>query len=1545
MVAVLVCLGFGAFVQAQQPARAPANPPIQVAQLGVVTRSSADSMVNVFVPAPREKRLLLSRAQRAVAEDRFSDSVRALGDLLESLESGRDRPAEQAGDYFILKVGSGEPPVSLRTEALRILGSMPSKGLQWYHLQYGAEAQRLLDTALTDGDISKLTEVTRRFFHTPAGYEAAMLLGRYHLDHGRPLAAALHLRRVAEAPAAAEIYEPELSLLLATCWFSAGDRQKAEQTLFSLRQRHPHSKFLIAGAEVPLFPEGGSAEQWLREHVAPPMQMVAGAADRWMMYRGDIQRNASVSGDAPLTNYRWYVPMASHQKDQDQVDAVRRHYLEHRLPALPAMHPLVLEDTVLFRTAWHLFAVDFESGKLKWHYPWNVDIDQQSFDGHEVPSPGIVGPRMNFIQQRTWQDAPYGQLSSDGKCVFVIDELGFASTQMSLRTLVQPGGRRLLNPGWPKGHNSLRALDLKQEGKLRWIVGGQTGEETQLADAFFLGPPLAVLQTLYVLAELTGEIQLVALDPDTGRLLWAQQLAHVEKSIDRNILRRLAGASPSFADGIMVCPTSAGAVVAVDVATRSLLWGYQYKHSSTSLRPTIFPTQYSGSPSQPGARWADATVTISGGRVLITPVESAELHCLDLLTGERKWTMPRGDFLFVGCVDKQTVLLVGKDKVQGFRLQDGQPAWDARPLPSASMPSGRGFLSGSAYYLPTTAAELVGIDVSTGQLSKPLRTQGVLGNLVCYENAVISQGVDRVASFYQVDPLRREVARRLEANPDDIWALSRQAEILLYDGRQKEALDVLRKAYRYQPQETRALLVSTLLDVLRGDYASNRELVAEVQQLLLHPEQHEEFLRLTATGLHAAGQRMDAFDAYLKIAGLGRRDAAGAGAADDEGMQQVDAHLEVCRERWLQTQLAEVMGDATDEERRKMRAAIDAQLDAAVQAESSNVLRQFARHFDGQPQADSARLKLAQRLLGQDRLLEAELLLTKAQQSSDPAVAGRATARRAALLTRAEHFDEAAACYRRLAAQWPEVECGDGMTGREWLAAVPADSPVGKALVAPKQWPAHVRATPTKETGRRLSSHTREYPLNILSIDHLRLPGVQAALNKGNAGIIVKDGLGNAVSQVGLATQNRTHIFTSNYMLTRGRFYGHLLVVSFGFDIVALDTLKATPDGGKRELWRKDLTQTLPGARATRRYLRPVTVTNPWSGSSYVARDQQGNPTGMLGPLTDCGITFVRGRALVCVDPIRGGLVWKRNDCTAGSELFGDEEALLVIPPNANAAQLYRTADGTWIRSASVPPPDRRWTSYGRRLLTWTEKPGQMVLRLYDPLTESDTWAYEFVTGSKGWLVEGDKVAVLEPGGKFLMINMADGSAEIETRLRPEPTLQGVYVVPNSDCYMVVTSKTPTETRANISIEPAPSATFSPMVNSRVYAFRRKTGELLWPDPVELDQFSLPLHQPTEIPVLTFLRRIQKTVPGRATKPIGSVLCLDKRTGKVLLRDDEIPALAHSFEIIANREAREISVTLPGKSVVFEFSDEPGEDVDPGEQGGAPSTGDGAATP
>ena len=134
---------------------------------------------------------------------------------------------------------------------------------------------------------------------------------------------------------------------------------------------------------------------------------------------------------------------------------------------------------------------------------------------------------------------------------------------------------------------------------------------------------------LYVLAEQKEEVRLLALDPATGDLWWSQQLSAVEQSLVQDPLRRHMGVSPSYADGILVCPTSTGALVGVDLANRSLLWAHCYvAGNNRGMRPPWVFMRANDEGGDGTAGWADSGVCIAGDRVLATPRDSDALLCL-----------------------------------------------------------------------------------------------------------------------------------------------------------------------------------------------------------------------------------------------------------------------------------------------------------------------------------------------------------------------------------------------------------------------------------------------------------------------------------------------------------------------------------------------------------------------------------------------------------------------------------------------------------------------------------------------------------------------------------------------------------------------------------------------------------------------------------------------------------------------------------------------------------------------------------------------------
>ena len=88
------------------------------------------------------------------------------------------------------------------------------------------------------------------------------------MEHGRPLAAALCFKRLAELPQAAEAFEPLLSVKLAICWVRAGMPSKALSALGHLDEKYADATVTIAGRErrVSELRQPGSRLVWvLRE--------------------------------------------------------------------------------------------------------------------------------------------------------------------------------------------------------------------------------------------------------------------------------------------------------------------------------------------------------------------------------------------------------------------------------------------------------------------------------------------------------------------------------------------------------------------------------------------------------------------------------------------------------------------------------------------------------------------------------------------------------------------------------------------------------------------------------------------------------------------------------------------------------------------------------------------------------------------------------------------------------------------------------------------------------------------------------------------------------------------------------------------------------------------------------------------------------------------------------------------------------------------------------------------------------------------------------
>ena len=70
-----------------------------------------------------------------------------------------------------------------------------------------------------------------------------------------------------------------------------------------------------------------------------------------------------------------------------------KRFVDQNFPALPSLHPLAVGDVLLMRSPRELIAVDIQTGKRIWLYPWDTDLAGWTVDGPFRPGTLTIPPR------------------------------------------------------------------------------------------------------------------------------------------------------------------------------------------------------------------------------------------------------------------------------------------------------------------------------------------------------------------------------------------------------------------------------------------------------------------------------------------------------------------------------------------------------------------------------------------------------------------------------------------------------------------------------------------------------------------------------------------------------------------------------------------------------------------------------------------------------------------------------------------------------------------------------------------------------------------------------------------------------------------------------------------------------------------------------------------------------------------------------------------------------------------------------------------------
>ncbi len=1279
--------------------------------------------LNIYLVRDREYSVLLETAAGLIGDGRATTAIRQLQDLLDAPQ-----------DVFVWDA-AGAVPQSARTEAIALLRSLPAGGRAEYERLFGADARRLLQEYQTSGNPAHLSTLLQRYRLTEAGANALELSAQTAMDHGRFVEAAANWRLWLEDRGGdanhcrTERLQAEIAAQLAAL-------EGVEIVLPPFDGRQPVS---FAGQTKP-------AEEWVQEFVATAtvgrnQNHSAGSAHA-IVARDDDVRTAVIPTSSPL----WVFGFADDQSDPtsgvEQVAHVERtlttaEILAHwqsgrtaqRIPCAGANVALVQDGCLLVKDYNSVTARDLHSGDVRWRFPLNGALEERI---GRIPVPDAAttatDPRAaaaQVFESEFVANSVLGSLTCDGRRVYFIDSTPADSAAESGE-----------GPA-PQVTNRLVAVRLGDDGQsggvLAWEFPPASRNRSDHRGWFLLGAPTPTPETLFVMEERDDEIHLLALDPATGALRWDQPVSLVDRGIDECAHRQRAACSPVVANGIVLCPTQLGTLVAVDSVSGRLLWVYSY-------------SDFSG-PSQPwrGARSSETQhgrpefvnpPLVARGRVLTMTPHTDHVHCVDLLTGRRLWKQPREEALSATLAGDELLLVISLRECRAIRVSDGEPIWRTR----IEAPQGRGIAVGGSFLLPGSNGRMQMLDIATGELAPdllpqprltntvlraggdpaanleiPIATEPPHGNLTLYEDYVISCGPAGVAVYPRADVALAALQQSAEdASPD---GLRRIAELQLRLGRVADARQSLQAALQQDPDPPlRTTIERHLREVLYRAMMEERDVtaVAALDPLARTPDERSRFLAL----------RLE-----LELA-----------AADFETALQTAAELESLnvqhpvamdgRERFV-VEPAVLAAAALDRARAAQTRTVVTPRVLNLDHESDlSRLRSLIALSGTAAERSSLTRALAGELIARGALQEAELLLIRETVRDDPDAAVASALMLAELWATQGLTGDAAALLAQTTRRWNGCCFSDGSPA---TAVLPSDwralPPVGytgetatiEELYCPDDCP-HSLVPCNCSEWSDLFERNREFS---------RCPGSPRVLfDRGTHGASEKYALLSIVDAAGrhglLDLQLKPKLWRVGD--TSRSEAGHFLPLASG-EVHGVSLLEG------RLMWTADAEWNSAGDK-------PI-----------------------LGPYGTQFCVLQAGETVFALDPLDGRTLWRRSDFDhdAGlasdevSGMFGDERALVVFDADHLHYRVLDPRSGEQLRSGvlELTKEDlrkRRW-SFGRKLMYTTSAAGAARLVLWDPLTDSleidmPLERRLLVDGSAGRnlaaVLNGDRLAIID---------------------------------------------------------------------------------------------------------------------------------------------------------------------------------------------------------
>lgn len=1435
---------------------------------------------------------LLKKAQSQLR----SNEVRQCADTLQKL---LDLPEDALWEASPGKL------ISVRTAAQRLLAKLPKEEQERYRLQVSGQAQRELQQAETTGDSAKLAQIATRYFQTEAGYLAADQLASKYLDRGEFGLAARWLEELWQAKA--------------PCTKLPGWRMKAEYVakqvpttvlakLLKSQTATLPDKATIAGQLV-------DCREWLAKQ-AGAASPTTPTLDDWPQFFGSARHVGQASAGEPLLLKRWSLPLTSNAAVQNIMDRLIEDLRDSYQTPILTFDPLLVDGKVIFRSLRGVKVADAQTGKLLWTTPdepsaedllaaISAQANQDPFDNvvpnAAQPLRAIVdlldldpdqSPSDHPLTHLLFRNANHGLLSSDGSRLFVVEE-------QSVLSDLQPGRYSTEDLpeadsfGRPLGVNQLTAYDLKT-GRSTWEIGGRNLNDPfalPLAGTFLFGPPVAEGGDLFLVNENDGEIRLQVLDPSTGIPRWSQLLAHAQSKISSDIGRQWFTSQVAVADGLIVCPTTVGWLVAVDRTTRNILWAHRYQ--DTRSDEPFEPQEDAVQPAELTERWTPAPPVIVGNRVVFTPPETRVIVCLNLSDGELLWRHSNDEesIYLAGVFGKQAIL-VGPQSLRAIDIENkGKTLWTVKYGSKDARPAGRGVAVQERYYLPLTTGELLCINLAVdtksseriaARLHLPASKNPEVrqfGNLAMYRGMLLSLGSQGVVAFEPKLSIEAELKRELAANPQSAAAVIRQAELELLQDRNRSALDMLHplrdvKLTGELRQRYRDASVQALAALVREDLKSRDDEFAELAQWAELPAEKQARDMLQAERLLARQDFKGAFEVYVSFAQSFGQTLVHPSAT---------TNYQVQADRWAGGRLEQLWRGRTEELGPVLDQKVQERAQAAIVGDLEAQNR-FLTLFGFHPAAQIVRRRQVEALSQTESWQAAENVLW--DLSLDPEQRPWAVERLARLWRQVGLPADAAQSYQRLERDHPAAQLDGGKTVAAILKELRDASQLPLVDTKPLiNWRNRDLELSRSGSNFDVAGGARVFPLQGAGLPYFQRHRIQFSHQEARFEVVdVTTEKRNWSIPLRLNEDTVAEEVAANV-------HGHEVVLYGGGHVTALSPVE------RRVIWSQPLrgrpsrenTDYIGiedyGSRGTQRYSAPL--------RNIV--DRSGGPSRFIDPWplfpqhgtahfvsNQRYVAYLLRRQLTVLDAATGELAWERNDLPASAVILGGPCIIFVRDPMLGNITAYSALDGSKLE---IPKLNSFWK-------TAIEVVDDDLIRIepvsafnfttgirlqrFNVLAQSEVWRTTLPKDVKATCISGHRLVLLGTDGQLQICDLKTGvlspcgalpvkEIRNDTELRVIPTYEQLLVVACQN------HRFPDDNH--------PESFPSMRVQGMVHAFELATGKEQWKQRVE--GLHLILERLDDSPVVLFLaRKMQRNQPSNWKL---SVEAIDRQGGKIVL--------------------------------------------------------------